>query len=182
MGYLNRVVIAAVASCLVAPILSVASLAQSGDSPRLSVDLPVENATVPMGERLFVGGWAVDPAGSSALEVDVYLDGAPARGGILLGKATYGTPRPDVATQLQRPGWDKSGFGLLWTTNVGMGPHRLFVQARSGGGITTQEVPFIVGPSICNLARPCIMRADFGGWIIDDGQFLHFDYGVTRDH
>ena len=65
----------------------------------MSVDSPVSNGTFV--QKLTVSGWAVDRAASNDAGVDgVHVWAFPSGGGapLFLGAATYGLPRPDIAS------------------------------------------------------------------------------------
>src|SRR5204862_3463575 len=75
------------------------------------------------GSQLYVAGWAADPNSSSGTgvdRVDVYLDGDQSSG-TLLGRATYGLSRPDVAAHLGGGRFALSGYALL--ASASPGPH-----------------------------------------------------------
>ena len=82
------------------------------------------------GPQLYIAGWAADPAspgGTGVDRVEVYLDGE--RGsGTLLGRATYGLQRPDVAANLGGSRFLLSGFAM--TASVSPGPHTVYVYAH----------------------------------------------------
>jgi hypothetical protein len=93
------------------------------------VDAPRGGTT---GTTLEVRGWAADPSargGTGVDRVEVYVDGERNAGGTLLGQATYGLQRPDVAANLGSQQFLLSGFALQAT--VSPGPHTIYVYARS---------------------------------------------------
>lgn len=103
----------------------------------ITIDSPTEGSTVSNGIQVVVGGWAVDTAGSGAGidSVRVYLDNRMDAGGRLLGEATYGKSRPDVATSLGNSAYANGGFDYLWTPRgLSAGQHTLYVYARSLSG------------------------------------------------
>jgi hypothetical protein len=103
----------------------------------ITIDSPTEGTTVMNGTQVVVGGWAVDTAGpGTGIEaVRIYLDNRMDAGGTLLGEATYGKSRPDVATTLGNSAFANSGFDYLWTPRgLSAGSHRLYVHARSRSG------------------------------------------------
>jgi hypothetical protein len=82
------------------------------------------------GPQLAVSGWAADPgspSGTGVDRVDVYLDGEPGTG-TLLGRATYGLQRSDVAANLGSSRFTLSGFALA--AQVPPGPHTVYVYAH----------------------------------------------------
>ena len=100
----------------------------------ISIDSPVDGATVTNGTQVDVGGWAADSAGPGAGVdmVRVYLDGRMDAGGTLLGNANYGGSRPDVATALGSTNYTNTGFDYLWTpSNLSGGSHMLYAYAHS---------------------------------------------------
>jgi hypothetical protein len=81
-----------------------------------------------------ISGWAVDPTGpgTGIDAVHVYLDGEPGQPRArLLGQASYGQPRPDVARTLGDARFTNSGFAL--NSELPPGSHSLFVYAHSAG-------------------------------------------------
>jgi uncharacterized repeat protein (TIGR03803 family) len=68
--------------------------------PLLSVDSPAPGAVVPLGTRVFVGGWAIDQGASvgtgiDAIHVWIYPNGGSGTP-FFAGVANYGVSRPDV--------------------------------------------------------------------------------------
>jgi hypothetical protein len=90
-------------------------------------------------------GWAMDPrvaTGSGLDALHVYLDGEAGRAP-LVGAATLGQPRPDVASALGRPSASQSGYRFTSRLEALPGPHTLFVYAHtSGGEWSYRTVPF----------------------------------------
>jgi hypothetical protein len=115
----------------------------------ISIDSPSPGATVATGGTLDVGGWAADITGSTPGidKVDVYLDGPMDGGGTLIGTATYGAARPDVATTMGNVGLGNSGYNYTWTvSNVSPGNHTLYVYAHAPlTGWWSQSVSVSVG-------------------------------------
>lgn len=124
----------AVVTLLALSLPAAPMFAQTGSSTaQITVDVPASGAQVANGSRVLIGGWAVDSAGpgTGVDQVQVYLDGERATG-TLLGTATSGGNRPDVAQALGNPAFDKSGFDFFWTpTNVRNGNHTLYIYAHS---------------------------------------------------
>lgn len=142
----------------------------------LSVDTPSEPMRVQNGDRVFVGGWAVDPTGfgTGIDRIEVYLDGAPGAGGVHIGQATYGAARPDVAERYGRPDWTNSGFGLTWRCEeLSAGDHKLYVYAvaaRPVLTVATINVTVDAPPTRnCSFMRPCAVNKIEGGWELDYG-------------
>jgi hypothetical protein len=107
---------------------------QGSPTATIWIDSPAEGSTVNNGTQTLIGGWAVDTAGpgSGISEVRVYLDARMESGGVQIGTATYGKPRPDVGNQFGNAAYSNSGYDLLWTpSNVSPGPHTIYVYARS---------------------------------------------------
>jgi hypothetical protein len=93
-------------------------------------------------QPLLVRGWAAElgAPGTGIAGIDVYLDGAPEQGGVLLGTATYGLPRPDVAAAFGNPDWANSGFVFTWTPrNLAAGEHTVTVLARATSGLSHMQ-------------------------------------------
>jgi hypothetical protein len=68
--------------------------------PLLSIDAPAPGAVVPVGTRVFVGGWAIDQGASvgtgiDAIHVWIYPNGGNGTP-FFAGVANYGVSRPDV--------------------------------------------------------------------------------------
>lgn len=147
----------------------------------LTVDKPTDGTAVAIGDRLSIGGWAVDPSGGGsamdplgsrpAVEVRMYLDGPP-NVGRYVGTALSGTPRPDVGNVFGRPEWTSSGFSLDWIPEGPAGDHTLYIQAVSSGGATaTASVAVTVRPLArsCSFLSPCVVGRSWYGWLVDTG-------------
>src|SRR5213592_1771839 len=95
------------------------------------VDAPADGSTT--GPELTVWGWAAAAAGSgpSVDAVAVYVDGQGDDRGRLLGAATYGILRADVAAALDDPARAAVGYELRVTLQPG--EHRIAVYARTSG-------------------------------------------------
>lgn len=128
-----------------------ASLAQGvdGSTTMISIDSPTQGQTVPMGQQIGIGGWAVDVAAPGGVDaVEVYLDGKKDEGGTLIGKATYGSARSDVAANLKNPAFTNVGFELDWNVNTSAGDHTAYVYVHSPNGWNYLTVGFkVVGSS-----------------------------------
>jgi hypothetical protein len=106
----------------------------AANTAQIVIDVPPAAANVNNGSRVLIGGWAVDPAGPGVGidQVRVYLDGMMDQGGTLLGSATTGGPRPDVARALNNQAFTDSGFDFFWMPmNVSSGNHTIYVYAHS---------------------------------------------------
>jgi hypothetical protein len=133
----HRSLLAAVALSLTVALPALPAAGQSVSNPQMSIDSPREGTTVGNGSLVDIGGWAADPAGpgTGVDAVRVYLDGQMDAGGRLLGEATYGSPRPDVAQALGSVALTNTGFNYLWTPlDLSTGSHTLYVYARSTSG------------------------------------------------
>ncbi len=94
-----------------------------------------------------LAGFAVDldsQAGTGVDGVDIYLDGASGTGA-LIGHATYGLSRPDVAARYGVR-FGPSGWELAWdTTGLAPGVHRLYPYAhRTTDGAWSELPPRLV--------------------------------------
>lgn len=157
--------------------LAAPAKAQPRASAIVTIDAPGGGEAVPMGQTVHIGGWAVDAGGrGTGVEgVEVYLDGEAGAGGVPVGAARYGSPRPDVAASFDRPEWRNSGFALDWVLphRVDPGEHTLYVYARSGAGLSASStVSFTVTAEYahrCTLVLPCLVFLDSYAWEIDQG-------------
>jgi hypothetical protein len=126
------------------------ALGQTTGTPtaRIWIDSPTEGATVRNGAQAYIGGWATDSAGpgSGVDMVRVYLDGPMDGNGTLLGNATYGTARPDVATVFGNPAFANAGYDFVWTpSGLSAGNHTLYVYAHSiANGWSHKTVSLVV--------------------------------------
>jgi hypothetical protein len=148
---LPRHVLPILAALLVATVaVAPASAQTTPGTPEIKIDSPRSDALIIPGAEMVIGGWAVDPAGpgTGIDEVRVYLDGEMDRGGRLIGMATYGKPRPDVAAVRGNPAWANSGFDYVWRP-IGLRPgqHRIYVYARSITRGWSHQSVNIGGPS-----------------------------------
>jgi hypothetical protein len=149
---------------------------QTGSAITLNIDSPTAGIPTANGQRVFVGGWAGVPGSqdSGIRSVDIYLDGGPSTG-TLLGSATLGISRPDVASVTRNAGWEKSGFNFDWTPRfVTEGTHTLSIVAHAANGATaTQEVPISAcgcGSSFQgSVTNPGVRRIGTIGWELDTG-------------
>jgi hypothetical protein len=134
-----------VAAASVAPAHSYA--AQSGPI-KISIDTPTDGQSVKVGETIGFGGWAaVTGAGGSVDTVEVFIDGQPGEGGVSLGKATYGSARPDVAATLGNAALTNVGFELAWRVTGAAGNRPVYVYVHSPThGWSYQDVMLTVEP------------------------------------
>jgi hypothetical protein len=105
-----------------------AAPAADAASTLVVIDQPRGGAS---GPQIYVSGWAADPRGATGTGVDrveVYLDGERGAGGTLLGRATYGLSRPDVAAHLGASRFALSGYALV--ADASPGPHTVYVYAH----------------------------------------------------
>jgi hypothetical protein len=116
------------------PVFPALGQTTGATTTRIEVDGPAEGATVTNGTQLLIGGWTGDPAGpgTGVDMVRVYLDGQMDAGGKLLGNATVGVSRPDVATATGNPAFATAGYNYLWTpSGLAGGAHVLYVYAHT---------------------------------------------------
>jgi hypothetical protein len=134
-----------IAGASVAPAYGQA--AQSG-SVNISIDTPTEGQAVKVGETISFGGWAVVTDAASGVEsVEVYIDGQPGEGGVRLGKASYGSARPDVAASLGNSAFTNVGFELPWQVSGTPGNRMVYVYAYSAAhGWSYQALTLTVEP------------------------------------
>jgi len=97
------------------------------------VDQPTPNASV--AGSLWIWGWAIDRNASGTTtgvdRVVLYRDGPPGAG-TLLGTATYGVSRADVASYFGNVRYNDSGWQLNWTVgDLGAGTHTIYVEMHS---------------------------------------------------
>lgn len=93
-----------------------------------SIDIPVKDTVI--------AGWAVDdPNKSVAANVDIVLDHVPYA-------AHYGLPRKDVATGLNNPGYEYSGFQYtILASQLTKGIHVFAIRVVSADGKSYVESP-----------------------------------------
>jgi hypothetical protein len=148
-----------------------APLAHPAD-PLLQIDEPRVGSLA--AGTVLVSGWAVDRNSKndpSIERVNVFLDGIGEDK--MLGEATLGVSRPDVAELLDESKFLASGWTFSWTTGNLEGNHTLFVIAWGNAGrvsLATREVndPLVRFDSPAAGAR--IQQDDLveiAGWAID---------------
>jgi hypothetical protein len=149
-----------VAVLLALAIPAAPASAQTGASTEITIDTPAASATAANGTQLLIGGWAVDRAATSGTGIDhvrIVLDGLMDAGGTLLGSATIGKSRPDVAQALGNPAFSTAGFDYLWTpTNLSAGTHTIYVYAHATASNTWsyKSVPVVVTAAPTPPPRP----------------------------
>ena len=99
---------------------------------RIVVDSPSSDEII--SGKVKISGWALDKSsikGTGIKSIKVYVDGLEGKGK-LLGKAKYGTPRPDVAEYFEKDSFINSGYKLdLDTESLLKGTHTLYIYAYS---------------------------------------------------
>jgi RHS repeat-associated protein len=113
------------------------SLSSGGSAPILSIDSGANagngGSSVPQGGTILATGWAADNEdGAPVAKVEVLLDGN------VLGLATLGGSRPDVASAYNRPDFINSWWGF--TGSIGMvtpGTHIIAAVAYDWSGNST---------------------------------------------
>jgi hypothetical protein len=117
---------------------------------QLTVEKPLDGGSVSV--PFEVRGWAVNNGDPGGVGVDaVHVHAFPNAGGdpVFLGSAELGLTRTDVATLLNNPQFEPSGFSLNVTTPLADGTYTLKVFARdtvSGAFATTRQMTINVGP------------------------------------
>ncbi len=145
-----RLLIALLALLALAPVAMSAQSQPSSGTAQISIDSPTEGATLPQGGSIIIGGWAADVAGpgTGVDAVRIYLNGQMDHGGTLLGDASYGFPRPDVAAALGSAAYTNSGFDFTWSpTGLNSGTHTLYVYAHSVGGAWSYKTVTVTAPA-----------------------------------
>ncbi len=98
--------------------LGAVSAGASQDRPEtlIVVESPPAGVAIGPSDAVIIAGWAVDPVGDGPGidEVRIYVGGTAEEGGIPIGTALYGLPRPDVAEAFGRPDWVDVGYELTW--------------------------------------------------------------------
>jgi hypothetical protein len=157
-------------------------------NPRIivSIDEPT-NRSGTTSSRVLVRGWALNPAsqrGTGVSRVDLYLDAGPDQGGMYLGRASYGSARPDVVDAMDgsqrflNSGWELS-------VDVPRGPHTLIaIAAPSGGGeaVVTPGVAQIQA-TVGGMAGRTVAGCAAGGYCssMEGGLAGHINPGFTLD-
>ena len=126
---------------------------------RPNVVAPIEHprASTFVTGTVTLSGFAIDRTSANGTGIDrvhIYLDG-PYGTGTIIGGATYGLPRPDVAARYGER-FGPSGWELVWNTiGVTQGVHRLYLYAhRTTDNTWSQMPPHLV-----------VVSADHGFWL-----------------
>ncbi len=131
-----------------------ASLSQDCTA-QLSIEAPSSGATV--SGNMTISGWAVDltsPSGSGIDAVRLYWDAPSEEGGVGLGVATIGLPRPDVDASLGLSG-SNAGWELpVDFSTLPAGWHTLYAYARSLCGWTYIAQDVYVEPTAAAAPAP----------------------------
>ena len=110
----------------------IAKLDMDPYAPNVLAPIEQPNAGAFVSGVVTIGGYAIDlrsPAGTGIDMVHIYLDG-PYGTGTIIGGATYGLDRPDIAAQYGAR-FGPSGWELAWnTTGLAPGVHRLYLYAH----------------------------------------------------
>lgn len=170
------------ASALVAALMlmsTVVALAQTippppGSSVVVNADSPQDGSVVNNGGVTFLGGWAADASanGTGIDRVEIFLDSPT---GTRLGRARYGTSRPDVARSFNRPDWTDSGWALDWHPQyLAAGDHALYIVAFATSGATAMKVVgFKTDPADDGKCPPSPQCPRYtrvpDGWEVDTG-------------
>ncbi len=145
--------------------------------PAMAVETPVAGTA---GQPLVVRGWAIDAAATSGPGVDVVQIYATPSGAaaVLLGTATYGSARSDIA-QLFGAQFGASGFSFRAAAPLTPGPYTITVYAHSTvtGTFDARTVAVtLAGPTapfgaMDTPAANATVSGEVGvtGWAIDDG-------------
>jgi hypothetical protein len=104
-----------------------------------AVDLTTGSSTFSQssGDTLYVGGWAADYTDNGpAKSVQIFIDGS------LLGTASLGYSRPDVAAYYNNNNWTNSGYEYFTSVSaLGQGTHSITAVAKDSQGNTTTLGP-----------------------------------------
>jgi len=125
-------------------------------SPDVAIAIDSPPTSFSPRDSIIIGGWAIDKNSTSGTGIDtvhIYLDGQ-AGSGKLLGAATYGLKRGDVATAFGER-FTNSGYNFTWNTKGLSGTHTLYVYARSpvhGWTLATKKVN--IGEDTTNVVTP----------------------------
>lgn len=131
---------------------------------RPDVIAPIEqpSAGASVSGAVTLTGFAIDltsPSGTGIDGVRVYLDG-PSGAGALIGQATYGVSRPDIAA-LYGARFDPSGWELAWdTAGLAPGVHRLHLYAHrtTDDGWSGMDPHLVVVPGGATVWLPVVSK------------------------
>jgi len=144
--------------------------ASGDDTYQGSIDTPANGASITLDRLMTLSGWFVDTTAqgwTGADDLQVFLGTMDS--GTLLGHATLGFPRPDVAAALNNPFWSASGWSAVVDPGVlALGPNtlNLYVHTPSKGWWFTQlsvhvsttgcvvGAPVPAGGPIVNVSAP----------------------------
>jgi Bacterial Ig domain len=162
---------------------STGSLLTVAAGPAMSIENPLAGTA---GQPLIVRGWALDNSATSGSGVDIVQVYATPAGGaaVLLGTATYGLARTDVA-QLFGAQFVNSGFSLRATSTLTPGPYTITVYSHStvtGAFYARQVAVTLSGPvaPFGVMDTPAANATVAGemavtGWALDDGGIQSVD-------
>ncbi len=120
---------------MVLPALATAQ----NSSIQVTIDAPVDSATISNGQTIQISGWAVDASAAGGTGIEAVEISVDTQNGLANQRtfANYGTARPDVAQAFGRSDWLQSGFNLTWTPQgLPDGQHTIQVWAHSSEGIS----------------------------------------------
>jgi hypothetical protein len=151
--------------------------------PAMAIDTPVAGTA---GQPLVVRGWAIDGSATAGTGVDlVQIYVTPAGGAtVLLGTATYGDARPDIAQEFGAQ-FRSSGYSLRAATSLTPGVYTVTVYAHSTVLNTfdaRQVVVTLAGPVapfgvMDTPAANALVSGEMAvtGWALDDGGIASVD-------
>ena len=151
--------------------------------PSMAVENPVAGT---VGQPLLVRGWAIDALAPTGTGVDVVQVYATPAGGaaVLLGTATYGSSRPDVA-QHYGAQFVNSGYSLRATSTLTPGPYTITVYAHSTvtGTFDARQVAVTLSGPVAPFGVMDTPAANANvsgemavtGWALDDGGIQSVD-------
>jgi RHS repeat-associated protein len=160
------------------------SPASGGSPPSDYIDVAKNNgnggSSIPQGGIMFAGGWAIDNEdGAPVAKVEVLLDGN------VIGLATLGGSRPDVAAAYNRPDFTNSGWNFTGSIGyVAPGTHMINAMAYDSSGnsvltassvaitVTSDNPPFgsvdaVKGIATGTTTIPSGGLVTVGGWAAD---------------
>ena len=117
----------------------------------VAFDSSTASSTIPQTDTIYIRGWAADPTdGSPMTNVKAYIDG------VLIGPASMGLYRPDVAKYYNNTAYTYSGFQFFYnSTPLTIGVHAVTVVAIDSGGQSITLGPLSItitaGPPVGNL-------------------------------